>query len=187
GIMRTLLGQNAATDIQPIMKQRTKRWRGLIFLQITIAVAVSPLYSQQYTRTELGVEASFVPNTRSSSANDAGLGARFVWNLSNALAMESEFDSYQTNIHSAQRSLQFGGRATMGVFGSKAGIRRQGYGVFFKARPGVLSFGSALASSSVFGSLTTKRITHAVLDLGVVSELYPSSTTVLRVDVSTLL
>src|SRR5262249_22993907 len=35
--------------------------------------------------------------------------------------------------------------------------------------------------------LTTKRITHAVLDLGVVSELYPSSRTVLRVDVGTLL
>jgi hypothetical protein len=140
---------------------------------------------QQFTRTEVGVTSSFLPGNRFSSASDFGIGGRFTYNLSSGFAIDSEIDSYLTNLDASQRSFQFGGRAVLGVLGVKAGIRCHKYGIFFKARPGVLSFAGAF-SSSLFGPATT-RITHAALDLGVASEFYPSHHAVLRLDIGTLL
>ena len=70
------------------------------------------------------------------------------------------------------------------LVGIKSGFRSRRCGVFFAARPGILSFSDA----AVFGNPTgTKRITHFAMDLGIASEFYPSARTILRVDVGGLL
>ena len=72
----------------------------------------------------------------------------------------------------------------MAVAGIKSGFRSRRYGVFFAARPGILSFSDA----SIFGSPTaTTRITHFAMDLGIASEFYPTARMILRVDMGTLL
>jgi hypothetical protein len=142
--------------------------------------------AQQYTRIEGGVGTSVLVGNRFSSATDAGLGARFTYNFTPSVAIDSEFDSYLTNADAA-RSLQFGGHAISGVIGVKAGIRERKFGIFFKARPGFMSFDHALSSSAIFGSFATKRITHAVLDLGTVAEFYPSARIILWTDIGTFL
>ncbi len=142
--------------------------------------------AQQYTRIEGGLGSSVLVSNRFSSATDAGLGARFTYNFTPSIAVDSEIDSYLNNRDSL-RSLQFGGHAISGVIGLKAGIRERKFGIFFKARPGFMSFDHALSSSAIFGSLATKRITHAGLDLGIIAEFYPSARTILWTDIGTFL
>ena len=186
--MLRALDRRYLIEMSPIHVLASRRRRQAFILLFAALASFLPcrLASQQYTRIEFGVTSSSILASRFSSATDSGVGARFTYNINSTLGIDSETDFYFTNIHTSP-SLQAGGRAMLGVLGPKAGIRRQRYGVFFKARPGVLSFGSAVASSSLFGNAATKRITHAVLDLGLVSEFYPSPRAVLRVDVGTLL
>lgn len=66
----------------------------------------------------------------------------------------------------------------------KAGWRRDRFGLFWKARPGFLSF-SDVPQLGVAGSFY--RQTHFALDLGGVFEVYPTPKTILRFDVGTLL
>jgi hypothetical protein len=141
--------------------------------------------AQQFTRTEIGLDTSILHGTRLFSLTDAGIGGRFTYNLTPSIAIDSEFDFYFTNLD--ERLTQDGGRASVGVIGIKAGIRKRKYGVFFKARPGVMSFGDVFTSAATFGNFATTRKSHAVLDFGVATEFYPSARTILRFDVGQLL
>jgi hypothetical protein len=141
---------------------------------------------QQFTRTEIGAQTSILFQNRFLSLTDVGLGGRFTYNFTPSIAIETEVNSYLTNTTS-QTTLQDGGRATVGLIGPKAGIRRDKFGVFFKARGGVMSFGDAATSAFVLGSGVTARKTHAALDLGVATEFYPSARTILRFDLGRML
>jgi hypothetical protein len=71
-----------------------------------------------------------------------------------------------------------------GLFGVKAGKRFQKWGIFGKARPGVVSFSEGdskffLGSSDAFGILQGRQ-THFAVDLGGVVEFYPSKRIVTR-------
>jgi len=150
-----------------------------------LTASACPAKGQQFTASEIGVDTSIVHPNRLSSFTDAGLGGRFTFNVTPSLSIDSEFDSYLTNFD--QRSAQSGGRAIVGLTGPKAGIRTRKYGIFFKARPGFMSFGDVPTSNSTPGNLITARKTHAALDVGTVAEFYPSSRTILRFDIGALL
>jgi hypothetical protein len=122
-------------------------------------------FAQEFTRTEIGAGTSILFQNRIPGLTDVGIGGRITYNFTPSIALESEVDSYFTN--TASRSLQDGGRAIVGLLGPKAGIRRDRFGVFFKARAGVMSFSNVITSAAVFGSPDTARKTHAALDLGV--------------------
>lgn len=154
----------------------------------SVLVLTAPALAQQFTRTEIGVVTSVLPANRILSATDAGGGVRFTYNLTSSFAIDSEIDSYPTNTGLALTSLQDGGRATSLVIGPKVGIRGRRYSIFFKARPGFMSFSDAFTSADVISnSLATARKTHAALDLGVASDVATSTRTVLRLDIGTLL
>jgi hypothetical protein len=153
-----------------------------------VLVLTGPALAQQFTRTEIGIVTSLLPDNRLLSVTDAGIGARFTYNLTSSFAVDSEVDSYPTNTGLALTSLQDGGRATSFVIGPKVGIRGRRYSIFFKARPGFMSFGDTFTSVDVISnSLATARKTHATLDLGVASEFATSTRAVLRFDIGTLL
>ena len=141
--------------------------------------------AQDFTRAEIGVATSELNRNRLIPVSDTGIGGRFTYNLTPSLALESEFGSYFTNLD--QHGVQDGGRASVFLIGVKAGIRRNRYGLFFKARPGIMSYGDVLTSAANFGSLETTRKTHAALDVGAAAEFYPSDRVVLRLDVGRLL
>lgn len=164
--------------------QRTTNAVLVVFCFLTFWADVAD--AQEFTRTEIGVDTSILhPSRPFSSFTDAGLGGRFTCNFSPNFGIDSEFDSYFTNFD--QKDLQSGGRAIAGLVGPKAGIRTRKYGVFFKARPGFISFSDVVTSASTQGIIATARKTHAALDLGIVAEFYPSARLILRLDVGALL
>jgi hypothetical protein len=140
------------------------------------------LLAQDFTRTELGIESSTLFQNRLANKLDSGLGGRFTYNFTPSLALETSASYYPTNSGTAGVTTQDGGTAISVLAGVKAGIRRRKFGVFFKARPGILSFSDAGTST-----LTTARKTHAALDLGGVLEFYPSARIVLRLDAGNML
>ncbi|MGZ7106775.1 MAG: hypothetical protein ACXVKC_15165 [Candidatus Angelobacter sp.] len=77
----------------------------------------------------------------------------------------------------------FRGRATMGLFGIKAGTRTQHLGFFGKVRPGFISFTNVIRDETLVlgdtGSVTDASfrfatLTERTLDLGGVLEYYPA-------------
>ena len=73
-----------------------------------------------------------------------------------------------------------GGTIFQGLFGLKAGVRRNHFGIFGKVRPGFHSYSDALSSVSQTGALGYSRSTNLVLDLGGIVEFYPSEHGTLR-------
>jgi len=159
--------------------------KAVLVVSAFLTPSACPAKGQQFTASEIGIDTSIVHPNRLSSFTDAGLGGRFTFNVTPSLSIDSELDSYLTNFD--QRSAQSGGRAIVGLIGPKAGIRTRKYGIFFKARPGFMSFADVPTSNSTPGNLMTARKTHAALDLGTAAEFYPSSRTILRFDIGALL
>lgn len=156
-------------------------------LAVTACLTLS-LPAQDFTRTEFGAESSTLFNNRFLGKLDSGVGGRFTYNFAPGLALETATDYFPTNSGESNVSFQDGGAAISAFAGVKAGIRRRRLGVFFKARPGVISFSDAAASSSANSPiLATTRKTHAALDVGGVLELYLSARTILRVDAGGML
>lgn len=161
--------------------------RTICALAVTACLTPS-LPAQDFTRTEFGAESSTVFNNRFLEKLDTGAGGRFTYNFTPSLALETAADYYPTNAGQSSVSFQDGGAAISAFAGLKAGIRRRHLGVFFKARPGIISFSDAAASSSAISPiLTTTRKTHAALDMGGVLEFYPWARMILRVDAGGLL
>jgi hypothetical protein len=123
---------------------------------------------------------------------EPGVGGRFGYNLSRHVALEGEVNFFPHAYKHWVTPLS-GGRITQGLFGVKAGVRKEHFGFFGKARPGFLRYGRTVANVRFpngngpdprdpfgfeFGSTT-----HFALDLGGVVEYYPSRRTILRLDI----
>ncbi len=111
--------------------------------------------------------------------DNAGIGGRVTYNFNRWLAMDSAVNYFYRDPHvgDAQR----GGKIIQGSFGPKAGLHTQRVGVFLKARPGFLSYGSV--HDSYYPPFPTTRLPHFALDLGGVLEFYPSPRTMIRFEV----
>ena len=124
--------------------------------------------------------------------SEAGLGGRFTFNFNKHVAVEAEGNVFpHENFNDFTRS----GRLLQGQFGLKAGKRFGKFGIFAKARPGLVSFSKALAQVGTitindangqpvtFPIFGEKRRTHFSMDLGGVLEFYPSRRILTRIDV----
>lgn len=161
--------------------------RAAAVLVCLVTFATLRFNAQEFTRTELGISSSVLPNNRLQTNTDAGIGGRFAYNLSPSFALESEANVYLTGV-GGRPDLLTSGRAISFLAGPKAGVRRRNFGLFLKSRFGVVTFSDVVNSSFVLnGQVTTSRRTHAALDLGGVAEFYPSERWVLRVDLGELL
>jgi hypothetical protein len=118
----------------------------------------------------------------------AGFGGRFTYNLTSSLALETQGDFFpgDATFFNAARA---GGRALQGQAGIKLGKRFERFGIFGKARPGVVSFGRTISFDGFDNSqgfpnplFHFKRSTYFSLDLGGVLEFYPSRRIVTRFD-----
>jgi hypothetical protein len=110
---------------------------------------------------------------------DPGFGGRFSFNVMNQVALEAEM-----NFFPREKDFFDRGRKTQGLFGVKAGLRKERFGVFGKVRPGFMRFGRIFSCSGDdintcgrFGRM------EFALDLGGVVEFYPSNRAVLRFDI----
>jgi hypothetical protein len=142
--------------------------------------------SDEVPKFELGVQ--FTSITKPAfGATEPGFGGRFTFNLNRSVALEAvgNFFPHQCNYCSGGGA--FGdnsGNITQGLFGVKAGKRFQKWGIFGKARAGVVSFSEGdsnffLVSPNGYGILQNRQ-THFAADLGGVLEFYPSKRIVTR-------
>ncbi len=155
----------------------------------------------EHKKFEVGVQFSALgisdPNSLNVSSpgspqsrNEAGFGGRFGYNLNRYLALEGEVNFFPRNFKQVTTNFT-GGRVTQGLFGVKAGIRKNKFGIFGKARPGFVSSGDAAIAQFPNGNGTNPndrfgfkfiRSTQLTFDVGGVVEFYPSRRTIIRFD-----
>lgn len=118
----------------------------------------------------------------------AGVGGRFTFNLNANVALEVQSDFYPKTLRVINNG-RVGGNVLQGQAGIKAGKRFERFGIFAKARPGVISFSQAIRfdgfdPSFGFGFPIFNRVrkNYFSLDLGGVLEFYPSRRLVTRFD-----
>ncbi|HEX8146636.1 MAG TPA: outer membrane beta-barrel protein [Pyrinomonadaceae bacterium] len=114
-----------------------------------------------------------------------GVGGRITYNLTDYFAVEAEGNLSPSDIRSDYTT---GGASQQLQFGAKVGKRWRRFGIFAKARPGLVSFGDTLTPVQVqSGSVTGFRYdrgrkTHFSTDVGGVLEFYPSRRVLVRFD-----
>ncbi|HEY0097813.1 MAG TPA: outer membrane beta-barrel protein [Pyrinomonadaceae bacterium] len=143
-------------------------------------------------RFEVGAQFSSLTLANRPSDTKPGFGGRFTVNLNDNVAVEAETNFYPTE--STFPSEETGGRAVQGLFGVKAGKRFDKFGIFAKARPGLVHFTRVLrvngftneiidGQSFIIPHFRTQGVTHFAADLGGVVEFYPSRRIVTRFDI----
>ncbi|HEU4593684.1 MAG TPA: outer membrane beta-barrel protein [Pyrinomonadaceae bacterium] len=149
--------------------------------------------SDDAPKAEVGVQFTSLsltpPEDFLGTENKPGFGARFTYNLTDSVAVEAEGNFFPTK---SRPGISVGGRASQLQAGVKAGKRFEKFGVFFKARPGFVSFDDALQIDAeqisidqtpfLIPRVTRVRRTHFSMDVGGVLELYPTRRTMLRFD-----
>ena len=128
------------------------------------------------------------PSEFRDTQTQPGFGGRFTFNLTSDFALEAQGDFFprDTTLFNTGRA---GGRTLQGQAGVKAGKRFEKFGIFGKARPGVVSFSKTLKFDGFdttqpfpFPILHLERRTYFSFDLGGVLEFYPSRLLVARFD-----
>jgi hypothetical protein len=113
----------------------------------------------------------------------SGFGGRFGYNINKNISIEAEGNFFPEDLFGNEE----GGQKTQFFAGVKAGVRNNRVGVFAKARPGAMTFKelSSFNNCNAGGlgvSCRTSGQTNFALDVGGVVEFYPSSRTIIRVD-----
>jgi hypothetical protein len=116
-----------------------------------------------------------------------GFGGRLNYNLTSGVALELQTDFYPRKNRLFINNGRAGGRVLQAQAGVKAGKRFERFGIFGKARPGIISFGDGLKINGIdptfgFPLYARERKNYFSMDLGGVLEFYPSARIVTRFD-----
>ncbi len=161
-----------------------------IFLTAMLMVLLvqAQIFAQTDELKKFEVAAEFTTLERGSFDQrlDGGVGGRFTYNLNRIFALEAAAYFFPKRCFSCIEN----GRMTQAVGGVKAGKRFQSWGIFAKARPGVVSFSEgqttilpAPGPPSFPFQIQVNRQTNFAMDVGAVLEFYPSKRIVTRFDV----
>jgi hypothetical protein len=142
--------------------------------------------SQDPPKFEVAAEfASLGRDGFSGERADAGLGGRFTFNLNRVVSLEAAGYYFPKSCFDCRNN----GRMTEAVGGVKVGKRFNSWGIFAKARPGVVSFSEGEFNvlrvppgPSFAIDFERNRVTSFAADLGGVVEFYPSKRIVTRFD-----
>ena len=117
----------------------------------------------------------------SGKRTEPGFGGRFTYNLNSVFSLETAGYFFPKRCFGCRNN----GNVTEVLGGVKVGKRFENWGIFAKARPGVVSFSEGkfdiISGSSPF-ELKTNRLNSFAADLGGVVEFYPSKRIVTRFD-----
>ena len=161
------------------------------FVAVMLVVyLVAPVaYSQTKEVPKFEVAAEFTTLERddfTGKRTDPGFGARFTSNLNSVFSLETATYLFPKECFVCDNP----GRVTEFVGGVKVGKRFDNWGIFAKARPGVVhyssDFGGFVSCLSLICPFPTEPFhpdkTHFAADLGGVVEFYPSKRIVTRFD-----
>ena len=165
---------------------RTSFLTAVISVFLLHSVAFSQ--SQDLPKFELAGEfTTFERDDLGSGRTEPGLGGRFTYNLNRVFSLEAAGYFFPKECFNCRNN----GRVIQAVGGLKAGKRFESWGIFGKARPGILSFSDGefnlvpsgpVTPTSVF-EVQRSRLTSFATDIGAVLEFYPSKRIVTRFDV----
>jgi Outer membrane protein beta-barrel domain len=122
--------------------------------------------------------------TSTFDSSSCGFGGRFGYNLNRYFSIEAEGNFFPDT---ARYDLRKTRKAQL-FTGAKAGIRTEEFGIFAKAKPGIMYFSGFPLHDSCSGfflgpiSCNLEKQTNFALDLGVVAEYYTSDRVILRLD-----
>jgi hypothetical protein len=136
--------------------------------------------------------ADFSTNTFDVGETAAGLGGRLTYNLKSYFALEAAGYFFPQECFCGRHA----GQITEGFFGVKVGKRFHKWGIFGKARPGLMSSSEGKFDFVLVGIPTTsppsinfpsfafeqKRLTTFAMDVGGVVEFYPTKRIITRFD-----
>jgi hypothetical protein len=157
--------------------------RQKFFITAALVLLLAPAHaSAQTDEHKFEVGAVFTALGADSEGAAKGIGLRFGYNINEYLAVDAETSFFPSD--------QFGnnlvGQNAQGFVGVKAGKRTKYVGIFAKARPGVMFIGNSTSGLDCDDrgafSVCRPEHNHLALDAGVVAEFYPSSRTIIRVD-----
>lgn len=121
----------------------------------------------------------------SQRRTEPGFGGRFTYNLNKTVAFEAAGYFFPKRCFGCRNS----GNVAEGLAGVKVGKRFEKWGVFAKARPGVISFSQGtfdiippIGLPFVPAQLEFSRLTTFAMDVGGVVEFYPTKRIVTRFD-----
>lgn len=136
--------------------------------------------------------ADFSTNTFDVGQTVVGLGGRLTYNLNSHFALEAAGYFFPKECGCGRHA----GQTAEGFFGVKIGKRFKKWGIFGKARPGLMSSSQGKFDIVVVGIPTTsppsmnfplftfvdKRLTTFAMDVGGVVEFYPTKRIITRLD-----
>ncbi|HEV7475347.1 MAG TPA: hypothetical protein VGN90_14935 [Pyrinomonadaceae bacterium] len=142
-------------------------------------------------KIEVGIQfTSITKPDYNGGSTEPGVGARFTFNLNRSVAFEAVGNYFPHSCRFCGGNLaDNSGIIEQGLFGIKAGKRFEKWGIFAKARPGVVRFGQGQTIYTINGTgpsasiaLQRKGQSNFATDLGGVLEFYPSKRIVTRFD-----
>lgn len=162
----------------------------LLLLAIMIGLVIAPnAFSQTDDPPKREVAAEIITLSRDEFVGvrtDLGIGGRFTYNLNKNVALEAAAYFFPRSCFDCFNR----GHITEAVGGIKAGKRFKTWGIFAKARPGIVSYSKGAFEITQTGSIPAfpfvfnfKPLTNFAADLGGVLEFYPSRRIVTRFDV----
>ena len=154
---------------------------GLLLVQSQVRAQTSDV-----PKYEIAGEFTSMGRNDFTGGMEAGVGARFTFNLNKNFALETAAYHFPRTCFSCEHN----GTVTQVVGGLKAGKRFEKWGIFAKARPGVVSFSRGefnavpAPGNPVFPfEFESNRVNAFAVDAGGVVEFYPSKRIVTRFDV----
>jgi hypothetical protein len=145
--------------------------------------------SEEVPKFEVGLHfTSITKPNYNGGATEPGIGARFTFNLNRSVALEAVGNFFPHSCNYCGGNIgDNSGIIKQGLFGVKAGKRFEKWGIFAKARPGVVTFGQGNTIYTINGtgpsaSVHVQRtgVSHFATDLGGIMEFYPSKHIVTR-------
>jgi hypothetical protein len=165
--------------------KRTTFFAAAVCIVLLHSIALSQ--SQDLPKFEVAAEFTTLERGEfSGRRTDPGFGGRFTYNLNKVFSLEAAGYFFPKGCFDCRQN----GRVTEVLGGVKAGKRFDSWGIFAKARPGVVSFseGDFEVVSTGGGGVFPFRFERNALnafatDVGAVLEFYPSKRIVTRFDV----
>ena len=159
-----------------------------LFLVTIIAILMTPVFAQSQDLKKFEVAGEFTTLERkdvTGQRTEPGFGGRFTFNLNQIVALEAAGYFFPKSCFQCRNN----GRITEGLAGVKVGKRFENWGIFAKARPGVVSFSEGTfsvvdnpANPAFPIQFELSRLTTFATDVGGVIEFYPSKRIVTRFD-----
>jgi hypothetical protein len=159
----------------------------IVFVVVAICLIQLQALAQSEELPKFEVAAEFTTLERegfSQRRTEPGLGGRFTYNLNEMFAIEGAGYFFPKRCFQCRNA----GNIAQGLAGVKVGKRYEKWGIFAKARPGVISFSQGTFDVVPTGSplipieFEFNRLTTFAMDIGGVVEFYPSKRIVTRFD-----